>query len=91
MCGLESHFYVKSLPHTNHTHTHTVKLVVTTLPRSSPSSGPVVVETIQGGVGVSSIMFTFVDPNAQKGPGVGISDSHSPFVRKKTKTSILGE
>ncbi|XP_011405932.2 PREDICTED: uncharacterized protein LOC105313866 isoform X1 [Amphimedon queenslandica] len=35
------------------------KLVITSLPRDMPTTGPVVVETMSGGTGVSSVHFTY--------------------------------
>ena len=49
----------------NHT---TAKLVVVTLPRVAPGSGPVMVETLKGGVSVSWIKFTFVEASIKKSP-----------------------
>lgn len=40
---------------------HVAKLAVMTAPRTAPGSGPVVVQTHSGGVGVSWINFTFVE------------------------------
>lgn len=40
---------------------HAAKLAVMTAPRTAPGSGPVVVQTHSGGVGVSWINFTFVE------------------------------
>ena len=50
-------------------HAHNIaKLVVVTLPRAAPGSGPVMVETIKGGVSVSWIKFTFVETSNKKNP-----------------------
>lgn len=35
-------------------------MIVTSLPRPTPGSGPVIVETISGGVGISSLHYTYV-------------------------------
>ena len=74
----------------------TAKLVVITSPRSTPGSGPVVVETIKGGTGVSSIKFTFVSPDSGKTPVLaGLSgvvsavENYSPFVVKR-RTKVAG-
>ena len=47
------------------------KLAVVTVPRAAPGSGPVVVHTQTGGVGVSWINFSFVDTS----DSVGMADS----------------
>ena len=47
------------------------KLVVMTLPRSSPGSGPVVVETERGGVVESSLTFSYVPVDDNTGGGGG--------------------
>ena len=55
------------------THT-TAKLVVTTAARPAPGSGPVLVETKTGGVGVSSLQFSFTTGEVSHPPDVsGIS------------------
>ncbi len=64
-------------------HAHSAKLVVTTLPRGSPGGGSVVVETLGGGKGVSSIKFTFVEHQTVRVGSVG--EGHSPFVKRKTR------
>lgn len=76
---------MSSLPHTfvhPHPLSSSAKLVVTTSSRHSPGSGPVLVETVRGGVGVSSITFTFVAMEAVSGV-VGVLESHSPFIKKR--------
>ena len=47
--------------------------MVVTLPRSSPGSGPVVVETERGGVFESSLTFSYIqsDDSTTSGGGVG--------------------
>ena len=40
---------------------HAAKLAVVTEPREAPGSGPVVIHTKSGGVGVSWINFSFID------------------------------
>ena len=40
---------------------HAAKLAVVTEPREAPGSGPVVVHTQSGGVGVSWINFSFIE------------------------------
>ena len=66
--------------------------MVTTLSRPTPGRGPVVVETLKGGVGVSSITFTFVGTEAGQVLGTvhglvgglwNTVESYSPFVHKK--------
>ena len=40
------------------------KIVVTCLPAKFPCSGPVVVETASGGIGLSGMLFTYVDEDS---------------------------
>lgn len=59
--------------------------MVTTLPHSSPVSGPVLVETLQGGEGVSSINFSYTRPS----PRPSIEFSSSPLLSKKKAGKVL--
>ena len=63
--------------HTNpntHAHTHSAKLAVTTSARHTTGSGPVIVETVSGGPGKSSVTFTFTGTEHGQPPEVtGIS------------------
>ena len=52
-----------------HTLTLTAKLVVTTLRCSTPTSGPVVIETINGGLCDSGLTFAFVEEEAPSSSG----------------------
>ena len=73
-------------PHIPPPHNLIAKLVITTAPRHAPGSGTVLVETVRGGVGVSSITFTYVTPGLEVIKGnMSAIDSHSPFVRKRNK------
>lgn len=47
---------------------HAAKLAVVTVPRAAPGSGPVVIQTLSGGVGVSWINFTFVEEGKADSP-----------------------
>lgn len=47
---------------------YAAKLAVVTVPRAAPGSGPVVVQTVSGGVGVSWINFTFVEEGKADSP-----------------------
>ena len=70
------------------------KLAITTHPRHEPGSGPVVVETVQGGAGISSIHYHFVSQSPSVrlrvfgGGGGGVSDPQgSPsFARRKGRS-----
>ena len=46
--------------------------MVTTLPRSSPGSGPVIVETERGGLVESSLTFSYVPAEAAGTPAPGL-------------------
>ena len=71
------------------------KLAVTTPPRHTPGRGPVSVETVIGGVGVSSIMFAFVEKEIADPPEVtGISPLEGSVLggeRVVLRGSNLGE
>jgi len=71
------------------------KLTIITSSRYTPGVGPVKVETKSGGMGVSSINFTFVENEVASPPEVsGISPSSSPLEggqRVVLRGSNLGE
>ncbi len=73
-------------PHTHthsHTHTHTAKLVVTTACTPSPTVGPVVVETVLGGIGTSSLTFSYItESGSQVGGALVRKESGSTKVKK---------
>ena len=68
--------------------------MVTTHSRHCPGSGPVVIETVQGGVGTSSINYHFVasSPSVRLRPGVAKTEpTGSPLVvAGKRKPSSSG-
>ena len=71
------------------------KLAVTTPPRYGPGRGPVQVETVCGGVGVSTITFAFVETEIALVPEVtGVSPREGPVEggqRVILRGSNLGE
>ena len=88
--------YAKSLSLSlSHTHTHTAKLAVTTFARHTTGIGPVVVETVSGGPGKSSVTFTFTGTEHGQPPEVtGISPREGPVEgnqRVVLRGSNLGE
>ena len=60
---------------------HTAKLAVTTSARHTTGSGPVIVETVSGGPGKSSVTFTFTGTEHGQPPEVtGISPREGPLL-----------
>ena len=72
----------------------TAKLVVTTLPRSSPGSGPVVMETERGGLVESSLNFSYVPTEVSgtsaAGSGMGkLGNMSGSFISSVTESPLL--
>lgn len=89
--GVVMHKSSLSLPHSP----HTAKLAVTTSARHTTGSGPVIIETVSGGTGKSSVAFTFTGTEHGQPPEVtGISPREGPVEgdqRVVLRGSNLGE
>ena len=64
---------------------HSAKLAVVTVARAAPGSGPVLVQTRTGGVGVSWINFSFVEAD----DGGGLANSSRHHSKRRSRIGII--
>ena len=66
------------------------KLAVTTPPCRSPGRGPITVETVEGGTGISSITFAFVEEKVALPPDVSGVSPREGFIGGGQKVVLRG-